>query len=268
MSVHWVKLAVNMFDDEKIKLIESMPEGDAIIVIWSKLICLAGKVNCNGYIFISENIPYSDEMLSISFNKSLPIIRLALKTFSEFGMIEIDGNNNIYLPNFEKYQNIKGLEKIREQTKLRVAKHRMETKLLLNQGKKGNVTKKVMQSNATDVDVDVDKEKKEIKEIGRIIPPSIENVKNYFSEKGIHSNEYETFYFHYESNGWIVGKTKMKNWKAAISKWISRDFKNLNNKNNGKSKSADRNTEYEQYEQSVINGTGTKNAEDSFPWAN
>ena len=33
-SVKWIKLSVNMFDDEKIKLIKTMPEGDKIIVIF------------------------------------------------------------------------------------------------------------------------------------------------------------------------------------------------------------------------------------------
>lgn len=164
-KVHWIKITVNMFDDEKIKLIESLPQGDTIIVIWQKLICLAGKINMNGYIFLSENIPYTDEMLSITFSRPLPIIRLALKTFSNFNMIEIDSKGLIYLPNFEKHQNISGLEKIRLQTNERVKNHREKSKLLLNQGKKINVTKNVTESNATDIDIEVDKEEEKNKDI-------------------------------------------------------------------------------------------------------
>ncbi len=44
-----------------------MPDADTIIVIWVKLLTLAGKKNMNGYIFLAENIPYTDEMLSTLF---------------------------------------------------------------------------------------------------------------------------------------------------------------------------------------------------------
>ena len=44
-NVKWIKMTVNIFDDEKILLIESLPDADSIIVIWFKLLCLAGKQN-------------------------------------------------------------------------------------------------------------------------------------------------------------------------------------------------------------------------------
>lgn len=122
-SVKWIKLNVDMFDDEKIKIIQSMPEGDALLIVWVKLILLAGKTNEGGYIYISENMPYTDEMLSVVVNKPLNIIRLAIETFTRLGMIEND-EKGIYLVNFEKHQSLDKLEQIREQTRLRVAKHR------------------------------------------------------------------------------------------------------------------------------------------------
>ena len=47
-DVKWIKIATDIFDDEKILLIESLPEADSIIVIWFKLLCLAGKQNNSG----------------------------------------------------------------------------------------------------------------------------------------------------------------------------------------------------------------------------
>ena len=47
-DVKWIKIVTNIFDDEKILLIESMPEADSIIVIWFKLLCMAGKQNNKG----------------------------------------------------------------------------------------------------------------------------------------------------------------------------------------------------------------------------
>ena len=48
-EVKWIKITTNMFEDEKIDFIESLPESDAILVIWIKLLTLAGKNKTNGY---------------------------------------------------------------------------------------------------------------------------------------------------------------------------------------------------------------------------
>jgi len=123
-EVKWIKLVTEFFDDEKIKLIEAMPEADMVLVIWIKLLTLAGKKNMNGYIFLTKNIPYTDEMFSTLFNRPLNTVRLALTTFKNFGMINYEDDNIIKITNWEKHQNIEGMEKIREQNRLRVAKFR------------------------------------------------------------------------------------------------------------------------------------------------
>lgn len=123
-DVKWIKLSTSMFDDEKIKLIEQMPDADTILIIWIKLLAQAGKTNASGYIFLSENIPYTEEMLATIFNRPLSTIRLALKTFEDLGMIGIDDNSFISITNWEKHQNIEGLEKIREQNRIRKRRQR------------------------------------------------------------------------------------------------------------------------------------------------
>ncbi|KEH91646.1 phage replisome organizer region-containing protein (plasmid) [Clostridium botulinum C/D str. BKT12695] len=127
-EIKWIKITTNMFDDEKIKLIDAMPERDTIHYVWIRLLVQAGKTNANGYIFLNENVPYTDEMLSTIFNRPLNSIRLALKTLSDFGMINADKDNLIKISNWEKHQNIEGMEKIREQTRKRVAMHRAKKK--------------------------------------------------------------------------------------------------------------------------------------------
>lgn len=129
-EVEWIKLTTGMFDDEKIKLIEAMPEADAVLVIWTKLICLAGKTNANGYIYITEDIPYTPEQLATLFNRKISIVKLALKIFEQFRMIEWI-NGHLFLPQFAVHQNIEGLDKIREQTRKRVANYRQRAKNLL-----------------------------------------------------------------------------------------------------------------------------------------
>lgn len=151
-EVKWLKIRVDMFDDEKIKIIQAMPEGDALLVVWIKLITLAGKTNDGGYIYISENVPYTEEMLSVIMNKSLPIIRLALNTFVGLGMVEND-EKGIYLVNFEKHQSLDKLERIREQNRLRKRRQREREKQALLEEKNG-VTHDITHSHDTDIDKD------------------------------------------------------------------------------------------------------------------
>lgn len=56
----------------------------------------------------------------------------------------------------------------------------------------------------------------------RFTPPTAREVHDYCQEKGYHINV-EKFISHYQSNGWKVGKNKMKDWKAAVRTWVQRD---------------------------------------------
>ena len=82
-EVSWIKLKVGMFDDSKIKYIEALPERDTIITVWVKLLTLAGKYNEQGFIMLSENLPFNNEMLANEFNRPLNSIRLAMRNFEE-----------------------------------------------------------------------------------------------------------------------------------------------------------------------------------------
>jgi predicted phage replisome organizer len=122
-EVKWIKIVTNIFDDEKIRYIESMPNGNETIVIWFRILCLAGKSNNGGLLMMTDRIAYTEDMLASIFQRDVKSIQLALNIFESLEMIE-RMDNKIYLTNWEKHQNIDGLEKIRIQTKNRVQKHR------------------------------------------------------------------------------------------------------------------------------------------------
>ena len=65
------------------------------------------------------------------------------------------------------------------------------------------------------------------KKTARFVSPTIEDIFNYMTkekgkEKSFAKKESEKMFNYYESKGWIVGKAKMKNWKASASGWIAR----------------------------------------------
>jgi predicted phage replisome organizer len=128
--------------------------------VWIKLITLAGKTNDGGYIYISDNIPYTEEMLSVIMNKPIATIRLAIQTFTNLRMLDND-TKGIYLVNFDKHQSLDKLEKIKEQNRERQAKFKEKRRLLLQSNVTNNVSgnAKVTQGNAIDIEVEEEIEK-------------------------------------------------------------------------------------------------------------
>lgn len=211
-GISWIKLSVNIFDDEKIKLIKSMPEGDAIILIWIQLLCLAGKTNDGGAVYIGQHMNYTDEMISTICNQPLNTVRFALQTFEKFEMINLSQDGLISIANWEKHQNIEGMDKIREQTRKRVAKHREKQKQI-NDSKKqeennSNVT--VTLRNATDKNKNrQDKNKNRIE-----IDYNNNNNDELINTKNITRNEklvVDYFYTHLKNN------TSRSDWDLAVS---------------------------------------------------
>ena len=129
-DVKWIKVSTDMFEsNRKIKQIEMMPEGDTVLVIWLKLLLLAGNVNDGGAIYLTPEIPYTEEMLATELRRPLNTVKMALAVFERFGMIEII-DDILHLSAWEKYQNIEGMERIKEQNRLRQQKKRENQKLL------------------------------------------------------------------------------------------------------------------------------------------
>lgn len=128
-DVKWIKITTSVFDDEKILLIESLPEADSIIVIWFKLLCLAGKQNNSGVFMMNDSIPYTDKMLATIFRRKETTVQLALQTFEQFGMIElIDGV--VTIPNWGKHQNLDQLEHKKQYMKNYMREYREKQKAI------------------------------------------------------------------------------------------------------------------------------------------
>jgi len=128
-EVKWIKLYVDVFNNRKIRQIKKMPEGMSILVIWFQLLVLAGSVNDDGLVYFTKDIPYTEELLATEFDMPIITIRLALKVFQEFEMIEIV-DSLIMVSNWAKYQNIDGMEKIKEQNRIRKQRERARKKQL------------------------------------------------------------------------------------------------------------------------------------------
>lgn len=239
-DVKWIKIVTDIFDDEKILLIEALPERDSIIVIWFKLLCMAGKQNNGGVFLLNDRIAYTDEMLATIFRRPLNTVRLALSTFEKFGMVEIV-NDTITIPNWEKHQDLDRIQKGREQNRKRVAAYRERLKIGeksdkiadvtdCNDSCNGDVTHYVTEvyGNVTQIEREREgeregeREREKKKTASRFQPPTIADVRSYCQERGNNVNA-ERFVDYYTANGWKVGKNAMKDWKAAVRTWERND---------------------------------------------
>ncbi|ACO87215.1 hypothetical protein EXN00_16620 [Clostridium botulinum] len=159
-KVKWIKIVTDIFDDEKILLIENMPEADSIIVIWFKLLCLAGKNNNSGVFMLNDKIPYTDEMLATIFRRPLNTVRLAINTFEQFGMIEVI-DNVITIPNWSKHQTLDQLEERKEYMREYMKGYREKQKLLATGECKVNSktnSKVNSKANVNPLDIEEDKD--------------------------------------------------------------------------------------------------------------
>lgn len=164
-EVKWIKITTDIFDDEKILLIESLPDSYAIITVWFKLLCLAGKQNNSG-VFMMGQIAYTDKMLATIFRMKESTVAMALQTFEQFEMIEIiDGV--ITIPNWGKHQSLEQLEERRNYQREYQREYRKKQKMLaVNKEKEHKHLRKHLREHNVnsleeDIDKDIDKEKEE-----------------------------------------------------------------------------------------------------------
>ena len=122
-EIKWIKLSTEMFGDDKIMQIRAMPDGDAMLLIWINLLLMAGRVNDGGLIYLTHGVPYTDQMLAVTLSRPVEIVQAALKVFSAFRMIEVTPDG-LLISNWEKHQNIEGMEKVRAQARKRMADYR------------------------------------------------------------------------------------------------------------------------------------------------
>ena len=128
-EVKWVKLTTDMFDNRKVKHLRRLPEGNNLVLIWVMLLTMAGRCNAGGMIFLTENIPYTPKMLADELGFEESTVGLALQALEQLNMIVTDGSY-FSIAGWEEYQNIDGMERIRESKRMAQARWRAKQKEL------------------------------------------------------------------------------------------------------------------------------------------
>ena len=225
-EVQWIRLIVGMFDGNSFKKIKrakigGVPFRDKLTAVWFELLDLAGKSNANGYLIDNNEIPYrSFEDIATMLDREEKEIELCMQFFINERMVEII--DDVYcLANFMLYQNQDGLQRIREQNRLRQAKFKKKQKLLA-----GNVTGNVTVTDGNATEEEKEQRNRDITTTNNNTgaraceaPTTIE-VYLYFKanvEKNA-QNEAEKFYAHNAFFNWDC----LPDWKKAADIWIAR----------------------------------------------
>ncbi len=236
-DVKWIKLTTNIFENRKIRQIECLPDGDAIIVIWVKLLCLAGNINDSGFVYFTKEIPYTEQMLATQFNRPLTTIQLALRTFEQFGMLEVI-DNVFHISNWEKYQSVDRLSEIREYNRLAKQKSREKQKLLQDVN---DMSMTSQRCQGTDIDIEEELDKNKNKRYARkpFTPPTLEEVQAYCLERK-NNVDAQKFYDYFSASDWYDSKgSKVKSWKQKVITW---ENNGLNNKTQNQQQSTQQET--------------------------
>ena len=138
-DVKWIKLKVGMFDGMSFKKIKRAKIGgesfrDKLTAVWFELMDFAGKCNHNGAFVDSREIPFKElSDIAMMIDREEEELQLCMTFYINEGMVSIV--DDVYmLSTWSAYQNTEGLDKIREQTRKRVAKHREKQKLIAGNG--------------------------------------------------------------------------------------------------------------------------------------
>jgi predicted phage replisome organizer len=208
-EIKWIKITTDIFSDEKIMLIEQMPDADTILVIWFKLLCMAGRDNNNGVFLMNNKIPYTEEMFATIFRRPLNTVRLAISTFEAFGMIDIY-DDVISLVNWEKHQNFEGMERIREQNRIRKKNQRERQKKALLEDNH------VMSRDSHATEEDKEEEKDKEKDKNKIKNIDYQQIADMYNEICISFPKIRT-----------LSDSRKKTIKARLNKYSVDDFREL-----------------------------------------
>ena len=157
---------------------------------------IAGKLIKHIFAYVNdENPPCDDLLLSIAFEPIQQSLKRDLKKYE------------VYIGKQKENGAKGGRPKKEEETQ--------KTQPFFEEPKKADSVSVSVSESVND-----NKKQKDV-----FIKPSIVEIKTYMTEIGM-ADVSEKWFDYYESNGWLVGKNKMKNWKAAVRTWKSNNLSN------------------------------------------
>ena len=222
---YWLKLDEHFFKSNGIKIIKKMTDGYKYIVLYLEMMLLS--INSNGNLYVSDGVAFDAELLSYVVDMDTEDVEAALRVFEKLKLIERD-NATIRILNFD---NMVGSETADAERMRRKRSNKTEHCSVLFEHCSTDIDKDIDTEKEKDIDIETEGEKEKEAEASFGTHsgknnfensfdniPSLDDVKAYALERGS-AVDCEKFYDHYSAVGWLMGKTPIKDWKAAFRKW-------------------------------------------------
>lgn len=218
---YWLKLKRDFFKRHDIRIVEDMPNGKDYILFYLKM--LVESVDHEGKLRFSDTIPYNEQMLATITNTNPDIVRAAMQIFTSLNMIEVIDDGTIFMNETMKMigsaadnDNANRQRRFRERKK----QESLPSVTKCNAGIMPDVTND-NESKSIEKEIEKELELEDIEKSqkkSRFTPPTLEQVQEYCEER---NNDVDAQRFHdfYSSKGWMVGKNRMKDWKACVRTW-------------------------------------------------
>lgn len=221
---YWLKLKRDFFKRHDIQIIEAMQNGKDYVLFYLKL--LVESVDHDGNLRFSDTIPYNEQMLSTITNTNIDTVRTAMKILESLHLVEVLDDQTIYM---EETQKMVGSESWSTQ-RVRRFRNKEQKALQCNTDETQCNTNETSCNEEKEIEkdkeLDTDKESitpnKPAHRSTKFVPPTVEEVRAYCLERK-NSVDPERFVDFYAAKGWMIGKDKMKDWKASVRTWEKRD---------------------------------------------
>ena len=220
---YWLKLDRNFFKRHDIRVIESMDNGKDYVLFYLKL--LVESIDHEGQLRFSETIPYDEKMLATITNMNIDIVRSAIKIFTELHLMEVFDDKTIYL-----FETQKMLGEATSTHRVKAFRERQKQLQIIEERNVNETLHKRKSETHIEIEKEIEKDLKEkdkkektvAKRSPSFIKPTREEIFNYCKERK-NNIDPSQFYDFYEAKNWMIGKNKMKDWKAAVRTWEQRD---------------------------------------------
>ena len=219
----WLKLQEDFFSSIRIKKLRKLAGGDTYTIIYLKMQLLSIR---NGGILKYAGYEKSfAEELAIDLDEEPENVAVTLQYLLSCGLIETSDNIDYLLPfaALNTGSEGSGARRVREFRERQKALHCNDD--VTQPLRLCNV--EIEKEKEKDIELDLTKPACAETKTKRFVPPTAQDVAAYCAEKG-YNIDAEYFVLYYEARGWMLGKQKMKSWRAAVATWVRND-----NKRNG-----------------------------------
>ena len=252
---YWIKLKTDFMNSDAVDFLMSQKDGANYVVLYQMLCLMTAKTNGKLERRMNEIIiPYDVEKIQRDtryFN--IDTVRTALNLYTNLGLIYKDENGCLSIAD---YENLIGSERGSAE---RMRRLRSQKTSQCDELSDANVTRMLQKCDELsdvdkEIDIEIDKDKdinrlfidknskdirsssneeKELNEPGddvahkktkKFVKPTVEEIEKFAHELNLTNLDPQYFYDYYESNGWMVGKNHMKDWKATAKNWNRRQF--------------------------------------------